>query len=185
MKKNIKHINNTNGFTLVELLAVIVVLAIVMVIAVNAVMPTLQDSRKNTFAIEVNGAIEAAQTYYMNGGATGDPNRVFPTSVSTTRCVTIKQLVDAGLSELDPTLYSGLVSVKKKSESSNIYLYKVWLHHATLMVTDKGSSTDYNKDVVGNDAVDYVKATFDSSLPTGCSFGTGDSLDNAKLAQTT
>ncbi len=163
MKKNIKHINNTNGFTLVELLAVIVVLAIVMVIAVNAVMPTLQDSKTNIFAIEANGAIESAQSYYMNGGATGNADRVLPTSG--TRCVKIKTLVDEGLSDLDPTNYDGYVTVTKKDK---LYLYKVWIHHATLMVVDKGNDGNYNKDVLGSDVEDYDSTKF-TAAPSNCS----------------
>ena len=48
------------GFTLIELLAVIVVLAIIMLIAVNAVLPQMEKARRSSFAIEANGAIQAA-----------------------------------------------------------------------------------------------------------------------------
>ena len=37
------------GFTLVELLAVIVILAIIMIIAIPAVLETMQSARKKTF----------------------------------------------------------------------------------------------------------------------------------------
>ena len=37
-----KNINNNHGFTLVELLAVIVVLAIVMLVAVQSVLPQME-----------------------------------------------------------------------------------------------------------------------------------------------
>jgi len=40
---------NKKGFTLVELLAVIVVLAILILIAVTAVLPQIEKSRKNSF----------------------------------------------------------------------------------------------------------------------------------------
>ena len=49
MKKN----NRKFGFTLVELLAVIVILAVILVIAVPKVMNIINDTRKSTFETSV------------------------------------------------------------------------------------------------------------------------------------
>lgn len=58
MKKNKK------GFTLVELLAVIVVLAIIMIIAVPNVLDAMENARKSAFVTYGQRIIETAQTKY-------------------------------------------------------------------------------------------------------------------------
>ena len=55
---------NNKGFTLVELLAVIVILAILMVSAGAAVMSTLNNARVNTFKNEALSAISVADNMY-------------------------------------------------------------------------------------------------------------------------
>ncbi len=50
------------GFTLVELLAVIIVLAIIMLIAVNSVLPIMNQARQGTFASSANIILEAVET---------------------------------------------------------------------------------------------------------------------------
>ena len=51
---------NNKGFTLVEILAVIIILGILMIIAVPAVTQHISDSRKTTFITSSNKLIEAA-----------------------------------------------------------------------------------------------------------------------------
>lgn len=61
-----------NGFTLVELLAVIVVLAIIMIIAIPSVLDVMNSARKSSFVLYVDKVVTAVQTQYMydaNGGA--------------------------------------------------------------------------------------------------------------------
>ena len=60
-----------NGFTLVELLAVIVVLAIIMIIAIPSVLDVMNSARKSSFVLYVDKVVTAVQTQYMydaNGG---------------------------------------------------------------------------------------------------------------------
>lgn len=52
------------GFTLVELLAVIVVLAIIAIIAVPQVLSVVEDSKKGSFKDSASGLLEAAELYY-------------------------------------------------------------------------------------------------------------------------
>ncbi|MBO4601236.1 MAG: type II secretion system protein [Bacilli bacterium] len=52
--------NNKKGFTLVELLAVIVILAVVILIAVTAVIPRMNKAKKNAFKDEALAFIKAA-----------------------------------------------------------------------------------------------------------------------------
>ena len=69
MKKNKK------GFTLVELLAVIVVLAIIMIIAVPQVLNAMDDARKSTFTIEARKAIEAGMSQRQADELAGNINK--------------------------------------------------------------------------------------------------------------
>lgn len=57
--------NNNKGFTLVELLAVIVILAVIILIAVNAIIPQMNKARKNSFIDEVAVYAQAAEKAYV------------------------------------------------------------------------------------------------------------------------
>lgn len=52
--------NNKKGFTLVELLAVIVILAVIILIAVTAVIPRMNKAKKNSFKDEALAFLRAA-----------------------------------------------------------------------------------------------------------------------------
>lgn len=54
-----------NGFTLVELLAVIVILAIILVIAVPSIMSTIEDSRLSSLESSAKMIASAAETQKM------------------------------------------------------------------------------------------------------------------------
>jgi type IV pilus assembly protein PilA len=54
---------NKRGFTLVELLAVLVVLGVIAMIAVPVTVNLISDSRKNTFKNSVNGMIQSVEIY--------------------------------------------------------------------------------------------------------------------------
>ena len=56
---------NRKGFTLVELLAVIVILAIVVGIALTTVLPTLKKSRQNAFELTANTAADYLEKQYQ------------------------------------------------------------------------------------------------------------------------
>ena len=55
-----------NGFTLVELLAVIVVLAIIMIIAIPAVLEIMNNARKKTFSMAIDKYVTAVQQQYIS-----------------------------------------------------------------------------------------------------------------------
>ena len=56
---------NRKGFTLVELLAVIVILAIVVGIALTTILPTLKNSRQKAFDLTANTAAEFLEKQYQ------------------------------------------------------------------------------------------------------------------------
>ena len=74
MKK--KNKNNSfsikiKGFTLVELLAVIVILAIIMIIAIPAVLNTMQSAQRKTFLEFAQKAMNEAEKAYMSSALLG------------------------------------------------------------------------------------------------------------------
>ena len=70
-----------NGFTLVELLAVIVILAIILVIAVPQIMNTIKDARKGAFESSAKLIASNAETYWLTKQALGE---TLPTSATCT-----------------------------------------------------------------------------------------------------
>ena len=56
---------NKNGFTLVELLVVIVVLALIMIITIPAVLDIMEDARKNAFVLYCQKVVKDTQTQYV------------------------------------------------------------------------------------------------------------------------
>ena len=173
MKKNMlnNNQNNVRGFTLIELLAVIVVLAIVMLIAVNAVLPKVEEARKRSFSVEVNGLIKSAQQYVITDVATN--GTVIPTisSLNPTggKCYTVQQLVASGDSGLNASKYKGKVLVYKKN---NQIFYQVSLTNNKYMVLAKGMTVTgtssnpvpANVEVTINDVQDYVSSTAASNF---------------------
>ena len=161
--------NNLRWFTLVELLAVIVVLAIVMLIALQAVLPAMERARRQTFAIEANGAIDAANTYFMSSYLTG--GKGFPATEGATNCITIEKLRDGGYTELGNN-YSGKVVVQKKG---NLHLYYVFLEKDdTWMVNGAGTDIkfsgtyngSFNEDINEDDVEDYRQIADFATCPS-------------------
>ncbi len=67
--------NNKKGFTLVELLAVIVILAIIMIIAIPAVLSTMETARKKSLVEYANKAVLKAEEKYTTRSLEGLPIR--------------------------------------------------------------------------------------------------------------
>ena len=136
---------NKNGFTLVELLAVIVVLAVIMLLAVNAVIPQMNKARKNAFATEAQTFIDAAATYYqtvlLTGIPTGDSSTLNDGTGTTGACINVKDLigdyVDKG--DKDATsgeyLYNGVVKI---SITNDVASYEISLANGNYYTTADG-----------------------------------------------
>jgi len=67
-----KTLNNKKGFTLVELLAVIVILAIIILIAMPNVLSSMERARVNAFANEAMSMIRTAEVAYSDLAMRGD-----------------------------------------------------------------------------------------------------------------
>ena len=84
---------NKKGFTLVELLAVIVVLAIVMGLAVVAITGVLDNARKATFVADAKSFLEGAHnmvnTADLNNMMTGGTGTTYCGNAATTKYISI------------------------------------------------------------------------------------------------
>ena len=92
-----------NGFTLVELLAVIVILAIILVIAVPQIMDTINSSRKASIESSVKMVASSAETQYtvaqtLGNLGTGEGQFNVGSTESKVSCLTEKW---AGLNSSD------------------------------------------------------------------------------------
>lgn len=123
MKKVLK---NTKGFTLVELLAVIVVLAVIILIAMPSVMSAMDKARKNSLYTEASEIIKIAQTAYADDMM----NATVPANTEG-YCYSLEYLIDAGYMDKNlggtgesATEYG---SVLLKVDSDGIATYTVWL----------------------------------------------------------
>ena len=97
--------NNRKGFTLVELLAVIVILAILMVAAGAAVMSTMNNAKVNTFKNEALSAINMATNMYTEISMSPDDAGTYLVNSGDSKykgmCVTLQGLVENGYLEKD------------------------------------------------------------------------------------
>lgn len=162
MKKNIK---NVSGFTLIELLAVIVVLAIVILMASMAVIPRMNEARRQVFAMEANEAINAASSHFMNGEVTGSGDS-FPVSEGGCKSVTIQTLIDSGDFK-GKTGYEGTITVTKVG---NGYVYAISMTNGKLAVENAGFTVE-NKvkksvDIVADNVHDKGATLALPSCPT-------------------
>ena len=131
------------GFTLVELLAVIVILAIIMIISIPAVLNTMTSARMKTFAEYVTKVYTTAQNKYMedlllNGG---EEYKVY--NIKT----------DLGLSNTGD--YEGYVAFIKQNDNINVYvsLSDNEYQTATKLGTDDSSIVDYINYTIGGEPI--------------------------------
>ena len=133
---------NRKGFTLVELLSVIVILSVIVLIATNAVVPMADSAKKQVLAMEANTLVRAAQTLYVRE------------SSSSSTCYTYDELIDADLIEKDDEAYTGSISIEVDSEGD--YSYKIWLSNGQYIIN--GVTPDVT--------VDDVEASADNASTT-------------------
>lgn len=89
-----------NGFTLVELLAVIVILAILSIIVVFSVDPTIHSSEISLSSIQIKQVEQAARMYYLKEGM----NYINFDKDNTKSCISLEYLIDNGYFESDEVL---------------------------------------------------------------------------------
>lgn len=133
------NLKNKKGFTLVELLAVIVVLAIIILIAMPSVLSSMEKARKNSFAVEANEVIRAAQTAYadavMNGKVSG--NNI---------CISYNYLKNGFLEKHDNN-YNGSVLITINTTSGQAS-YKIYLSNSNYTVDSSKNTPDIDSSKV-------------------------------------
>ncbi len=121
---------NKSGFTLVELLSVIVILSVVVLIATNAVIPAMSSARKQVLADETIPIYSTAQTLYVKNKETGS------------KCYTYDELIDSGLLSKNDENYTGSVLVEADGKVT------IWLSNGKNLIDGK------NPDVTSDDVID-------------------------------
>lgn len=134
---------DSKGFTLVELLAVIVLLAVIMMIATTQVLPIINDTKKGAFASTANTIMSAVETAVITDETLGS---------SQFYCYDVNYLVEKALLKnvnvYDSNLstgFSGYVEIDKTDKSKYIY---------TIYLTDHTNTYTVVKDVTADGLVD-------------------------------
>ena len=121
---------NKKGFTLVELLSVIVILSVVVLIATNAVIPMMSNAKKQVLATEANIMYPAAQSLYLEDGGSG------------TKCYTYDELIESGKISKNDEAYKGSFLVDSDGKVT------IWLSNGTNLIDGK------TPDVTSDDVID-------------------------------
>ena len=108
---------NKKGFTIIELLAVLVILAVVSLITTTVVSSILKDSKETLSKRQKENIEKTAETYYLKEGMNyGDT------------CVNVQELIDKGYFEVatitDPKNRSNMSGSVEIIYKSNHYTYK-------------------------------------------------------------
>ena len=106
---------NKKGFTLVELLAVIVILAVIILIAVNAVLPQMRKARKNSFVDEAINFAKAAETAYVSDSLSGAGRS----------CYNVKDLKGQYVAKNDED-YDGWITITVNAQTEDI-TKRIWI----------------------------------------------------------
>lgn len=145
--------NNKKGFTLVELLAVIVILAVVMLIGITSIGPLMANSRKSALRSDGLDLMNAAKTAYQAEALKTVPEFNSTQSV----CMSLEWLKKEGYTE-NKQNYKGSVLV---TYASGQYSYKYWIANGTYAFLGADANTGYNDTTK---VVDYVSTTHDKTL---------------------
>ena len=128
------------GFTLVELLAVIMILAIVMLIGLIAVVPTITRAKKDILATEGIALIKSAKAAHENELTPTSNLRLTETD---SYCFTLDWLTKFNYyTKKDKNeKYKGSVLVRY-DKNTNLYVYSFWLTNGEYFI-ENGTANDY------------------------------------------
>lgn len=132
---------NKKGFTLVELLAVIVILGVLLMIAVPAIQNVIKKSKRNAFESQAKLIIENVET--MLSASTNKPD-------ATCYIPTANVKLERG--SLNDNAKKGYVTVKPNSNSTTGYDVTINIGDGTYAINGQGLST--------------ATATSDTEVPT-------------------
>lgn len=160
--------NNNKGFTLVELLAVIVILAVIILIAVNAIIPQMNKARKNSVYDEALTVAKAAETYYVaenvdGSGVAAKINKSGNDS-NNAMCVTIDTLKN-GYIKKNSTDFKGVV-VLTESANGDDAVATVYLTNGKYYVNGKTQANITKGDVQSGGESNLTLKASDCVTPT-------------------
>ena len=113
---------NKKGFSLIELLAVIVVLAIIMAVATTQVVPYLSGARKDGLASTANAVVQAAESKYL-------VDKMTSTSSVNTKCYTVAELIDEKLvSRISKDKIKGKIEVVEDDTDPDNMVFKITIY---------------------------------------------------------
>ena len=120
--------NKKNGFTLTELLGIIIILGVVTLIVFPLINKTIKDSKLDAYNAQVKTIIEAAKTWAVN-----NPNRLPEIDSETEENVSVLELISTGyikdannnqiVNPMDETKTMDGCVVIKYSKDYNQYTY--------------------------------------------------------------
>ncbi len=127
-------LKNRKGFTLVELLAVIVILAVIILIASNSVLSQMDKARKNALAIEGNTLINSAKNAYQSAILEGQ-------ITTGSACFSLEYLYKEGLfSKGSSEHYTGSV-LGAPDSTGKIVNYTFWISNGSFVVSGETGTT--------------------------------------------
>ena len=193
--------NTRKGFTLVELLAVIVILAIIMIIAIPSVLGTMTTARQKSFCEYVTKVYMAAQSKFMSaqtlGGdyviagqsATNIPYTHADGTAKTASGFYYDVKKDLGLENVGD--YNGYVMVVKPTSSDSKPHFIVVLWDSNYMLTSNSGNSyyyEYTKEPVSNNLIDTNDSIKNTILgqftETSGDTTTNKAVDASKLKKT-
>lgn len=147
------NLKNKKGFTLVELLAVIVVLAIIILIAMPSVMSAMDKARRNALITEANEITKIAATAFADDSmGTG----------LTSKCYSLQALKDGGYLDKNLKDYSGSVSISIDSNTGAV-TRKIWLSNGIYKIVTKVGNQDNPSDGANPDALSVESNIYSGS----------------------
>ena len=140
---------NKKGFTLVELLAVIVVLAIVMVLAVPQILNQMNSSKKKSFQLYAQRILSSTMSAYKSDDLL---NEITNKRYNGLPCYTLEDL------DMETTgSYRGFVTVTH-SDVGDTTTYNIYLTDSTYAYNGTGSDDVYNNPKIIGTSADAVSA---------------------------
>ena len=161
------------GFTLVELLAVIIILSLVLVIAVPSVNKYIKQSKEKAYDAQISTIIEAAQAY-----ASTNPE-LLPNRENISVKVTLGQLKSSGLikeevkNPNDDKYFDDALTIKIKKNKEN-YIYEVVENTITTRDGEKSPKITLN----GSPMVTYNLNDTYNDLGVSATDSDGNALTN-------
>ena len=150
------------GFTLVELLAVILILSVLSLITVLSINPVLKDSKDGLSDIQIESIKESAAIYYIKHGVGIDDFELD----NPKDCIDVSELIESGYIENDevtnPKTGEKILGSVKVTYNANNYIYEY----------QDNACTNYDKGII----CERVEETEVGNVPEG-NFLAGDAYN--------